>query len=167
MIMTSPGDSVALPGSESSHPPDAHVVGPVDPEEPMTVTVTLRPRSPGVADAELESMSLRPVSERTYVSREAFGAAHGANPAALKTVEDFAQGYNLKVAEADAARRSVILTGRAADFATAFGVKLDRFQHSGGSYRSISSPVHVPAALAPLVESVLGLDDRPVARPRS
>ena len=163
--MTSPGDPVELPNSGPAHPPDARVIGPVDPDEPMTVTVTLRPRRAGPTDAEIERMARLPISERQYAGREAFGAEHGADPADLKAVEDFARGKGLTVLEADAAHRRVVLTGRAADFSAAFGVKLDRFQHDGGSYRGPSSPIHVPADLASIVEAVLGLSNRPAARP--
>jgi hypothetical protein len=46
---------------------EVHALGPVDPEEPMTVTVTLRPRHPGPSDAELEAITAptRPTSRRS------------------------------------------------------------------------------------------------------
>jgi kumamolisin len=166
MTMASPNDPVTIPGSGPLQTPDAHVVGPVDPDEPMTVTVTVLPRAPEASDAEIEKMAMRPPRERDYPSREAFATAHGADTDDLKKVADFARGHGLRVVEADAAKRRVVLAGKAADFATAFGVKLDRYRHPGGEYRAASSPIHVPAELAPVVESVLGLDDRPVAHPR-
>jgi kumamolisin len=166
MNMASPNDPVALPGSGPPQTSDAHFVGPVDPNEPMTVTVTVRPRAPEATDAEIEKMSMESVRERDYPSRESFAAAHGADPDELKKVVDFARGHGLRVIETDVAKRRVVLAGKAADFVTAFGVKLDRDRHPGGEYRAASSPIHVPAELAPVVESVLGLDDRPVAHPR-
>ena len=51
------------------------------------------------------------------------------------------------------------------DFEGAFGVKLQRFEHPGGTFRSHSTPVHVPADLQPVVEAVLGLSNRPAAKP--
>jgi kumamolisin len=167
MIMVSSNDPVELSGSESPPTPDARVVGPVDPNEPMTVTVTVRPRGSEPSEAEIATMSMRPVRERAYLSREELAAAHGADPGDLKKVEDFARNSGLTVIAAEAAQRRVVLSGTAKDFATAFGVKLARFQHPSGEYRGTSSPIHVPAELAPVVESVLGLDDRPVAQPRS
>jgi kumamolisin len=47
----------------------------------------------------------------------------------------------------------------------AFGVELQRYDSPQGSYRGRTGPVHVPSALADIVTGVLGLDDRPQARP--
>jgi kumamolisin len=44
-------------------------------------------------------------------------------------------------------------------------VKLERFEHPGGTFRSYSTPVHVPADLQPAVETVPGLSNCPVAKP--
>ena len=144
---------------------EAHALGPVDPEEPMTVTVTLRPRHPGPTDAELEAMASKPISERTYVSREAFAQAHGADPADIEAVEAFARRHGLSVTESDAGRRQVVLSGRAADFASAFGVMLQRFRGADGDYRGTTGEVRLPPELQSAVEAVLGLDDRPAAQP--
>ena len=165
--MASSNDPVELSGGGPQQTSDAHIVGPIDPNEPMLVTVTVRPRAPEGLEAEIEKMSMRPVRERNYPSREEFTAAHGADPDDLEKVEDFARCHGLKVVEANAAKRHVVLSGKAKDFMTAFEVKLDRFQHPGGEYRGTSSPIHVPAELESVVESVLGLDDRPVAQPHS
>ena len=143
-----------------------HALGPVDPEEPMTVTVTVRPKHPGPSDAELEAMASTPIAGRTYPSREAFARAHGADPADLEAVEAFARRHGLAVAESDAGRRQVVLTGRAADFASAFGVTLLRFRGPAGDYRGTTGEVRLPPELQPAVEAVLGLDDRPAAQPR-
>ena len=63
------------------------------------------------------------------------------------------------------ARRTVVLSGTVAQFNAAFGVDLQRFEHPGGSYRGRTGNVHLPDELAGRVEAVLGLDDRPVAKP--
>ena len=147
-------------------PSEAHALGPSDPDEPMTVTLTIRPRHPGPTDAELEAQASTPIAGRAYPSREAFAQAHGADPADLQKVEAFARRHGLNVAESDAARRRVVLTGRAADFASAFGVTLLRFRGPAGDYRGTTGEVRVPPGLHPAVEAILGLDDRPAARPR-
>jgi kumamolisin len=147
-------------------PDEVHAIGPADPDEPMTVTVTVRPRQAGPSDAEIEARALTPIAERAYPGREAFAQAHGADPAALVAVEAFARRHGLGVAESDAARRRVVLTGRAADFAAAFGVTLRRYRGPDGEYRGTDDEARLPAELHPIVEAVLGLDDRPAAEPR-
>jgi kumamolisin len=148
-------------------PTEAHAIGPVDPAEPLTLTVTLRPRNPEPSDAEIEARALTPIAERAYPDREAFAEAHGADPADLEAVESFARRHGLNVAESDAARRRVVLTGRAADFASAFGVTLRRFRGPAGEFRGTTDEIRVPPELHPAVEAVLGLDDRPAAKPRA
>jgi kumamolisin len=147
-------------------PGEAHALGPADPDEPMTVTVTIRPRHPGPSDAELEAMAATPITERVYPSREAFAQDHGADPADLEAVAAFARRHGLHVVESDAGRRRVVLTGRAADFAAAFGVTLQRFRGPAGEYRGTPGEPRVPPELQPIIEAVLGLDDRPAAQPR-
>jgi len=58
-----------------------------------------------------------------------------------------------------------VLSGTVAQFNEAFGIDLQRFEHSSGSYRGWSGPIYLPEELHGIVESVLGLDNRPQARP--
>ncbi len=61
--------------------------------------------------------------------------------------------------------RSVVLTGRTADFAKAFQVQLACYEHAGGTYRGRTGSISVPTELSKIVVSVHGLDDRPQAQP--
>ena len=45
----------------------------------------------------------------------------------------------------------------------AFSTRLSRYRSPEGDYRGRSGHLHVPAAVAPAIEAVLGLDDRPQA----
>jgi kumamolisin len=136
----------------------------VDPQETIDVTVLVRAKTAAENAAQIEAMSLRPVEERQYPSREEYAAAHGADPADLKAVEDFARAHGLLVKESSASRRNVVLSGPARDVAAAFGVTFRRVATDGGSYRAPASPIRLTPELAPIVEAVLGLDDRPYAR---
>jgi kumamolisin len=59
----------------------------------------------------------------------------------------------------------VFLSGTAAQFAAAFNTSIERIEHADGMSRRCTRPVHVPQALAGIVEGVFGIDDRPIARP--
>jgi kumamolisin len=83
----------------------------------------------------------------------------------MAKVEAFAKEHGLKVVEASAARRTLVLSGTAAQLSTAFGVKLARYEHPEGTYRGRSGPIYVPSKLSSIVQAVLGLDDRPQAKP--
>jgi kumamolisin len=77
----------------------------------------------------------------------------------------FARAHGLDVVETSIPRRSVVLAGTLAALSTAFGVTLQQYAHPGGTYRGRTGPIHVPPELAPIVQAVLGLDDRPQAQP--
>jgi kumamolisin len=80
-------------------------------------------------------------------------------------LEAFAHAHGLQVKEVSPGGRSVTLAGTAKAMSTAFGVSLARYETPGGSYRGTTGPVQVPADLAPVIEAVVGLDNRPHARP--
>ena len=164
--MAAHDDLVILPGTTPAPPSSAHVLGPVDPEERITVTVLLKARNPLPTDQEIEAMVLRPIADRAPVDRESYAKTYGADPSAVAGVESYARQKHLDVIAADPASRSVILSGRAADLASAFGATLSRSEVGGVSYRVVASSIRVPSSLASSIQAVLGLGDLPSARPR-
>jgi kumamolisin len=130
----------------------------------VTVLMRRRPSSTGLHTL-LEGLSTRPPQARQHLSHAEFAATYGADPADLEKVEEFAHEYDLDVVEASVAQRRVVLSGTAAALSNAFGVYLARYEHPSGSYRGRIGPVHVPDDLAPIIEGVFGLDDRPQAHP--
>jgi kumamolisin len=159
-----PLQHVPLSGSERTPLPGARAVGPADPAERIQVTVLLHPRSDLAAQASPEEIGAQPPDARRPLSREEFAAARGAAPEALEAVAAFARAHGLEVVSSDAARRSVVLEGTVADLSTAFGVQLQTYEHPKGRYRGRAGAVFVPASLRPLIQAVVGLDDRPQAR---
>ena len=156
---------VPLAGSERSLVPNATRVGAVAADEQITVTVLVRRRPDPVAVDSAEVGAGPPV-EREPLTRESFAAARGASAADLVRVEEFARDSHLAVVESSAERRSIRLSGRAADMCTAFGVELSQYSHPDGAFRGRTGPVYLPSDLADVVEAVFGLDDRPQAHPQ-
>lgn len=148
-------DRVPLPGSARDQPDDASAAGAADPESRMEVTVLLRPRE-GRAGA---------AGSPGQLSREELALARGAEPADLEAVQAFAAEHGLEVTLVDGGRRSVGLAGPVAAMESAFGVHMALFQRGGAGWRGHEGPVQLPAALAERVAAVLGLDERPQARP--
>ncbi len=158
-------DKAPLPGSDRDTLSNAAAVGTVNPDKAIEVTVIVRPRpSGGLAFSAEEQGALLP-RERTPLSREAFTAALGADPADLARVEAFAQANGLHAVQTDAARRTVVLRGTIAAFSAAFSVQLARYQTKAGTFRGRSGPIMLPVDLLPVVQAVLGLDDRPQTHP--
>jgi kumamolisin len=153
-----------LRGSERQPLPGAQSAGKVDPAERLEVTILVRHRA-GADLKERASELMKGNLRGSHISREEFARRHSADPEDLAAVKTFADAHGLAVVQQDAARRTVILSGTAAQFNTAFGVDLQQFEHEGGSYRGRTGPVHLPDELQEVVEAVLGLDNRPVARP--
>ena len=101
------------------------------------------------------------------VSRAEYKKHHTADPDALKQVKAFAKEFNLKVVEDSTAaiRRTVQLTGAAADIKKAFGVELNQKTIDGVEYRVREGAISLPESITGSVLAVLGLDNRPQATP--
>jgi len=151
---------VKLPGSERKPMPGASKSGTLDPSELMHVTVVLRPRSGGKKQPSLEQL----IAKGERLTREEYEARYGADPADIAQVAAFASQQGLAVAQVNPAARSVVLTGRCADFASAFQVSLERYEYRGQAFRHRTGPVNIPADLSGIVMAVHGLDNRPQAQ---
>ncbi|MES1265151.1 MAG: protease pro-enzyme activation domain-containing protein, partial [Variovorax sp.] len=154
-----------ISGSERLPVAGAKAVGDVQHDERFEVTVRVRPKAPADTLASRGVHADTPVGQRQYLTREEYAASHGADPADLAKIGEFAKAHGLVVVESNAARRSVVLSGNAKSFGEAFGVRLQQFEHDGGSYRGRTEAISVPAELSDIVQGVFGLDDRPQAHP--
>ncbi len=151
------GGHTKVAGSNRRPVPGARRVGAVSDDASVEVTVIVRPRSPLLA---ADAGGRKPLGERQYLTRRAFAAAHGADRRDLAEVAAFAAAYGLTVTRSSVPRRSIVLAGPARNVSEAFRTRLVHYRSPRGGYRGRTGPVHVPRRLAPLVEAVLGLDDR-------
>lgn len=141
---------INLPGSERQ--PVGTRVGAQPDNETIEVSVILKPKT----RAEHKTGK--------FLSREEFASAHGADPAAVEKIKAFARQNGLTVGEVSLERRTVKLEGTVANMKRAFEVNLERYEHQGQQYRARSGHICIPEDLAPSIEAVLGLDNRPQAR---
>ena len=153
-----------LIGSERQPLPGARSVGAADPTERLEVSVLVRRRSGMALEDKVKRLAAGDKTEGR-LGREEFARQFGADPGDLAAIKTFATGHGLALVQEDAARRTVVLSGTVAQFNDAFGVKLERFEHDGGSYRGRTGSIQLPDELRGVVEAVLGLDDRPQAQP--
>lgn len=152
---------VRLTGSTKHRPAAAEMLGEA-PSGEFRVTVMVRRRK---ELPSLEEMSKRRVRDREYVSREVHATEHGADPADLAKVEEFAKANGLRVAETSASHRSVTLYGTAEAYSKAFGVDLKMYKSGETTYRGREGDILIPENLQNVITSVTGLDNRPFARP--
>lgn len=149
-----------VPGSERAPLPNAAKTGAPDPNELMHVTVVLRPRSSGKKQPSLDKL----IAQGERLTREEYQARYGADPADVAQVSAFASQHGLTVAQVNTAARTMLLTGRTADFAQAFQVKFEQCEYKGRRFRQRTGSVSIPADLSGVVVSVHGLDNRPQAK---
>ena len=147
-----------LSGSEKA--PLAQVSGeqPAPAAARMTVSVIVRRKTP---------LSAAHSRGEKRLTRAEFNANHAADPAAIKLVKAFAAEFDLKVEAGTPApgRRTMKLTGTVANMQRAFGVSLAHKIMEGVTYRVREGSIHLPSELQGYVVAVLGLDDRPQAKP--
>jgi kumamolisin len=155
---------VTLKGSERSPGPGARAVAPSDPTERLEVSVIVRRSARQALQTRVAKIA---AGDRSVgiLSREEFAEEHGADPADLAAVRKFAAAHGLQVIQEDAGRRTVVLSGTVQQFNAAFSVQLQQFVHAGGTYRGRTGAIQLPTELEGVIEAILGLDDRPQAKP--
>jgi kumamolisin len=155
---------VTLKGSERAELPGSHVIGPSDPNERLEVSVVIRRRA---AEAFQSRVSKLTHGDRSAgnLSREDFARLHGADAADLAAVRAFAVAHGLTVTAEHADRRTVMLSGTVQQFNAAFSIELKQYSHPECTFRGRTGVIQLPAELNGVVEAVLGLDNRPQAKP--
>jgi kumamolisin len=155
---------VILKGSERAAVQGAQVLAPADATERLEVSMIIRRRGRKALQTRVAQLA---AGDRTTgtLSREEFAKEHGADPVDLAAVRKFAAAHGLTVVQEHAARRTVVLSGTVAEFNDAFSVRLQKFSHPEGAYRGRIGAIMLPQELDGVVEAVLGLDNRPQAKP--
>jgi kumamolisin len=157
-------NKVSLSGSKRDALVGSHVLGAANPTERLEVSIIVRRRAAPALRKRVAALANGDGTSE-HLSREQFAAAHGTDPADMAKVRAFASANALTVVEESAARRTTVLSGTVAQMDAAFGVRLQQITHPGGTYRGRSGTIQVPAELDGIVEAVLGLDNRPQAKP--
>jgi kumamolisin len=154
---------VPLSGSERSPVPGGTPTGErLDDNQVITVTVLLRRR------AELPSEL---VTGPATVTTAELGDSYGADPADAALVAEVLGRYGLTVTDQQLASRRLKVTGTIGAMSQAFGTTLTvvtspRPDGSGDvTHRGRTGGLSVPTELSGIIIAVLGLDNRPAARP--
>ncbi len=171
-----PGLSVL---SESTAPFTAHsrAIGDVAGSQKLTIQVWLKPR---LAAAQSYATAVSTPGNRLYhhyLSPDAYATRFGATVKAATAVEKWLRGQGFTGVHASGQRAYVRATGTVSAIDAALHTTLKLYAGStsvnAGPYqlRANSTPVKVPAALAPSVLGVTGLDNaapiNPIIRPKT
>jgi kumamolisin len=146
-----------LPGSEKA-PLAATGEQPSPASTRITVSVIVRRKQPLKAANRLGKERL---------TRAQYRQAHAADPDAIKLVRAFAKEYGLtpQSGTPKPEHRTIKLTGTVAAMEKAFGVRLIKKNIDSETYRVREGSITLPKELIGPVEAVLGLDNRPQAKP--
>ena len=156
-------DLVPLPGSERTQLPGVQSAGQLNESETITVTLVLRRRAQVPA-----ALVIGPET----VTHEELDAQYGAETDDIALVTSTMTGLGLTVTDTHQGSRRMMVSGTIGALSAAFGTTLTLVtspQPDGtgqATHRYRSGSLSVPADLAGIVTAVLGLDDRPVARPQ-
>ena len=151
-------ESEELAGSHRSEPRGAVVAGEIDPDEPLTVTLTSRGDRPSLNPAarRISPGSMRPITRRA-LDAERLRTHRQAATRIIKFVED----NGIVVHDVDYTRRRMKLEAPTGRLAELFGVSLGFYHDGKRTFRARSGPLRVPRAIAPWTRAVLGFDQRP------
>ncbi|MFD0532383.1 hypothetical protein ACFQ1I_46735 [Kitasatospora arboriphila] len=154
---------VSLPGSKRAAAPDARRTGDVDESQPIDITLVLRRRAEIPEDL---------INGPATISRQELAERYGADPADIDLVRRTAEEHGLHVLEADQATRRIKLRGTLAQLRhVADPQSLDLVQSLDPATREMvehrqrEGDLRIPAHWQDVVVAVLGMDDRPQARP--
>jgi kumamolisin len=156
-------DLVPLPGSERTQLPGVQSAGQLNESETITVTLVLRRRAQVPA-----ALVIGPET----VTHEELDAQYGAETDDIALVTSTMTGLGLTVTDTHQGSRRMMVSGTIGALSAAFDTTLTLVtspQPDGtgqATHRYRSGSLSVPAELAGIVTAVLGLDDRPVARPQ-
>jgi kumamolisin len=150
---------ITLRGSEIAPLPNSQVIGKVQPDETVRVSVILRRRG-------ADPTAVHITEPRNHLTHGEFRDRHGAHPEDVAMVERFAHHFHLTVVESSIQKRRVVLAGSAEAIARAFGAQLEhyRIKDTGYEFRGRTGTLSIPAELGGMVIAALGFDHRPIAK---
>jgi len=149
---------VPLPGTERDSPPNATDMGRTSPTQVVTISVIVRRKN----HLDLEALGGR------HISRQEFNEQYAGDPADFDALRKFAHDHGLSVDEnaSSLPRRTMMIRGTAKAMEAAFGVELHDYERADGhKFHSFKGQVSMADTHADVVETVLGLDCRPIAKP--
>jgi len=143
------------PSHKAPPGPACQRMGEVPPGERFEVSIYLKPRNGAAGNNNAADPRAQLAATRA--------TQHAGD---FKLIEEFASDHGLTVAGTEPARRLIRLSGTAAQFQAAFQTTLSHYRDGNLTFRGRSGSLQLPTELHPVVESVLGLDNRPAASPR-
>jgi kumamolisin len=159
---------VEIPGSHREPPKGLPAIASAHAStsaEPIEISLYLKDRS---ADDLLkqEPISASEAAAKNASAHDVASQRAAEYADAFAKIADFANETGLAVVKQDPARRLVKLAGPIDKIEAAFRTKLHYYNDGQQGFRARSGTLSAPADVAENVEAVLGLDTRPIAKPK-
>ncbi len=137
----------------------------LDPNEKASVTVTLRRRQDSAA-AEMEEQLLS--GQARNLPREQAAQQLSADPRDMAAVRSFLEQHGLTITSENMAARTLKAEGTVAQMEQAFSTKMGWLEDATGNrHLSYQGPLSIPQSLSGIIVSIIGLDQRPIAKPHA
>jgi subtilase family serine protease len=144
----------------------ATVMGPVEPSTVVNVSIWLKPHNQAGLDALAQSLYDRTSPQyHHWLTKAAFVANYAPTAAEANVVKNFLSSNKLSVVSVGPDNFFVRASGTVAAVNSAFHVTLNNYQLNGKTIRANSEDPSVSAAVAPLVNSISGLDNLEYTHP--
>jgi kumamolisin len=161
-------DSMVAIASDAVTPhPGATLVGPTQALRQMTVALALLPRDPqGAANFVVRVGTPGDSLYHKYLTPAEYAQEFGPSAASYAAVLAWAKAHKLTPGEAFAGRTVLPLTGAAAAFEAAFGVKFhDYTKPNGETFYAADQAAKLPVGIAGVISGVVGLNSYSHFRP--
>ena len=158
---------VTISGNVSPGLESAQRVAPLDGTVSLNFTVVLTPRdAPGLELFVAAVSDSHSPEYGNYITPEVFADRFGPTPQAVATVRNYLGSRGLSVSSVDPNRLAIHASGTVASVESAFGTSLSVWHDAaqGRDFIANASGPRMPAPVAGLVGSVMGLDNHHPAR---
>lgn len=156
--MTTPSTQrVTLTGTLHEAPPNATDLGRTPPTNIVSISVIVKRKN----HLDLKSLGGR------HISRQEFNEKYAGDPSDFAALRTFAHNHGLSVDEnaSSLPRRTMMMRGTAQAMEAAFGIELHDYERDGHKFHGFKGSISMAATHADVVETVMGLDCRPIAKP--
>jgi hypothetical protein len=152
-----------LPGTVHPLAQAKYDQGPADPSQVLRPITLVLKRSPAqqAALAKLLQDQQDPNSKdyHQWLTPQQFGERFGFSTADIASISTWLESQGFTVVDVPSSRNLVVFSGTIQTVQMALRTTIHRYLMDGESHIANSSPISLPAALAPLVLAVNGLDD--------
>ncbi len=161
-LQAAPPQPQALPGHVLRALATSGDLGALRPDQSLTLTVALKPRSEQAFRTAAGQATLAARSGQPSLSAADVGRLYGQSDATIQNLSGYFAGFGLQVLPLPPDRLSFRVSGTVAQVQASLGVQLHRYQDpQGHAFFATDRDPQLPSAFAGTVQAIFGLDNYP------